>query len=144
MGITIKQIMTSPVISVNFDSSLGEIRKIFADTHLHHVLVIEDNQVYGIISDRDLLRSLSPNLDRVNEKASDAATLNIRAHQIMTRHPTMLHPENTALSAVDIMYETGHSCLPVVDDKNRPIGIVSWRDILKIIRAKSEKSHTQK
>lgn len=140
MTITISQIMTSPVVSVNFDASLGDIRKILSESHLHHVLVIEDNKVYGIISDRDLLRSLSPNLGKVNEKASDTATLNIRAHQIMTRHPTLLHPEDTALSAVDIMDETGHSCIPVVDNNDHPIGIVSWRDILKIIRAKSEKN----
>lgn len=144
MSITINQIMTTPVISVNFDSNLGEIRNIFAETHLHHVLVIEDNKVYGIISDRDVLKSLSPNLDKINEKASDTATLNIRAHQIMTRHPTLLHPDDTALSAVDIMDETGYSCLPVVDDKKHPIGIVSWREILKIIRAKSEKNHSSK
>lgn len=141
MSVTIEKIMTTPVVSVSFDANLGEIRKIFSETHLHHVLVVEDNKVYGIISDRDLLRSLSPNLDKINEKASDAATLNIRAHQVMTRHPTLLKPEDSVLSAVDIMYDTGHSCLPVVDNNKHPIGIVSWRDILKLIKTKSEKVH---
>jgi acetoin utilization protein AcuB len=27
------------------------------------------------------------------------------------------------------------SCIPIVDDENNPVGIVSWRDVLKSLRA---------
>ena len=35
--------------------------------------------------------------------------------------------------AVLLFYDHNISCLPIVDEKNQPIGIVTWRDIIKVL-----------
>lgn len=53
---SIKSIMSTPVVTVKRDDNLGVVREIFINTKFHHLLVVENNKLYGVISDRDLLK----------------------------------------------------------------------------------------
>ncbi|MFT5712878.1 MAG: acetoin utilization protein AcuB [Glaciecola sp.] len=49
--------------------------------------------------------------------------------------------ENTPLrDAIKLFYENKISCLPIVDSKKKPIGVVSWRDLLKWLYEKVSKT----
>ncbi len=128
---TIKYIMSTPVVTVELDDTLRTVKEIFDATHFHHLLAVEDGRLYGVISDRDLLKALSPNIGTAAETARDLATLNKKVHQIMTRRPIVLGPEAEIRDAVEIFCRHPISCIPIVDAARRPVGIVSWRDILK-------------
>jgi len=65
------------------------------------------------------------------ETARDLATLNKRVHQIMSRHPITLRPHSSVAEAVNLLLAHRISCIPIVDDEFKPVGIVSWRDLLK-------------
>jgi acetoin utilization protein AcuB len=69
------------------------------------------------------------------ETARDLATLNKRVHQIMTRHPITLHPQSTIAEAVNLLLTHRISCIPIVDDEHKPVGIISWRDLLRSLAA---------
>jgi acetoin utilization protein AcuB len=69
-------------------------------------------------------------LGTLAETNKDAATLNKRVHQIMTRKPVTLRPEATILDAVRVFKTHRISCIPLVDEEERPVGILSWRDLL--------------
>jgi acetoin utilization protein AcuB len=127
----IDKIMSKSIVTVEMDDSLKVVKKIFDNTHFHHLLVIESGRLYGVISDRDLLKALSPNIGTVGETTRDTATLNKKAHQIMTRKPVTLAANAGIYEAIKIFIEHNLSCIPVVDEKNKAVGIVSWRDILK-------------
>lgn len=126
--------MSSPVVTVEMDDTLKTIRDIFASTKFHHLLVVEDKKLYGVISDRDVLKALSPRLGTQGELPSDTATLNKRAHQIMTRKPITIGKDDSLFAAIDIFETHLISCIPVVDSEQHPIGILSWRDIFKAIK----------
>jgi acetoin utilization protein AcuB len=49
----------------------------------------------------------------------------------MTRKPVKLDQSAQVKDAIRVFNVERISCIPVVDEKNRPIGIVSWRDILQ-------------
>jgi acetoin utilization protein AcuB len=123
--------MTPRVVTVELDDPLETVKKIFDSVRFHHLLVVEAGKLCGVISDRDLLRALSPYIGTPSETARDAATLRKRVHQIMTRQPVTLPPEATLYDAVKVFLEHRVSCIPVVDATCKPIGIVSWRDLLK-------------
>jgi acetoin utilization protein AcuB len=126
------EIMTARIVSVEMDDKLVVVKEIFDRMHFHHLLVLDAaKKLTGVVSDRDLLRGLSPHVGSVAETARDLATLNKRVHQIMTRHPLTLGPEATISAGVNLMLEHAISCIPIVDDTSKPIGIVSWRDLLK-------------
>lgn len=133
---SVKKIMSSPVVCVEMDDSLKVIKEIFDNTRFHHLLVVESDKLQGVISDRDLLKTLSPDIGTVRETAKDTAILNKKAHQIMTRKPFVLGPNAGIYDAIDIFNEHNISCIPIVDEKQVPIGIISWRDILKEIAAR--------
>ncbi len=127
----LRSIMTTRVVTVELDDPLEIVKKIFDSVKFHHLLVVEGGRLCGVISDRDLLRALSPYVGTRSETARDAATLKKRVHQIMTRRPVTLPPEATLTDAVKLFLEHRVSCIPVVDEAFKPVGILSWRDVLK-------------
>jgi len=132
--VTLRQIMTPHVITVSMDDSLRAVRQLFDEHRFHHLLVVEGRKLIGVISDRDLFRHLSPFLGHdLSERSQDLATLNQRAHQIMTRKPISASPDTTVQEAIATILEHRISCLPVVDENSHPVGIITWRDILKTL-----------
>ena len=85
----------------------------------------------GIISDRDLLKNMSPFIGRcMMEREQDTRTLARRAHQIMTRRPVVARPDLSIPEAADLLLKHHVSCLPVAGVDRRVQGILTWRDIL--------------
>lgn len=125
--------MTSRVVTVGFDDTLATVREIFAQASFHHLLVVDEGKLQGVVSDRDLLRAISPFIDSVVESARDLGTLNKRVHQIMSRKPLTLRPESSLSEAVALFLANTISCIPIVDAEFRPVGIVSWRDVLRYL-----------
>lgn len=125
-------IMTRRLVTVELDDSLATVRQIFDSLHFHHLLVIgSDKKLCGVISDRDLLRAISPYVGTVSENARDSATLKKRAHQIMTRSPVTLPADANVADAIQLFIDHRVSCIPIVDQGFSAVGIVSWRDILR-------------
>ena len=130
----IKDMMTSRIVTVEMDDTLGEVREVFDNVSSHHVMVVEDNgELIGIISDRDMRHNLSPKLDTAAELQRDRDTLTLKVHQVMTRNVITLGPDDQVFDAIAHFTQHKISALPVVDGAGKPVGIVSWRDILQII-----------
>ena len=131
--LTVRQIMTEKIVTVEMDDKLLIVKEIFDNLKFHHLLVTENELLFGVLSDRDLLKALSPNLGLLSETAKDKETLNKRVHQIMTRKPITLRPEAPITDAASLFITRSISCLPIVDEGFKPVGIVSWRDVMKAL-----------
>jgi acetoin utilization protein AcuB len=136
----LEKIMSKSIVTVGLDDTLHTVREIFSRTRFHHLLVVESGRLFGIASDRDLLKALGASVGTTAETAKDAATLNKKVHQIMTRKPITLKVGADIYDAVSVFNQHAVSCIPIVDDDNKPIGIVSWRDIFKAIEAGRKKA----
>jgi acetoin utilization protein AcuB len=126
----IKALMKSRVVTVEMDDTLYIVKEIFAHTHFHHLLVIENHKLAGVISDRDFFKAISPQLGTAAELPRDAASLNKRAHQIMSRTPITLPPDAPLNDAVKLLIDHPISCIPVVDANLHIHGIITWRDLI--------------
>ncbi|HEY2779183.1 MAG TPA: CBS domain-containing protein [Steroidobacteraceae bacterium] len=127
--------MTTRVVTVEMDDRLDVVKKIFDTLKFHHLLVVDDHRkLKGVVSDRDLLKALSPYVGSATENARDVATLNKRVHQIMSRELITLQPRAAVADAVQLFLEHRISCIPVIDAARTPVGILSWRDVLKALR----------
>ena len=131
MTMYVSELMTTRLVTVGFDETLATVREIFHHANFHHLLVVDDGVLQGVVSDRDLLSALSPFIDSVVENARDLGTLGKRVHQIMSRKPVTLTAEATVADAIALLLANPISCIPIVDGSFRPIGIVSWRDVLR-------------
>ncbi|TDO96006.1 CBS domain-containing protein [Marinomonas balearica] len=126
----VQDVMVKEVVCVEMDARLPEVKTILQNRGFHHLPVLEDGRLVGIISDRDILRLVSPFIGKVNEQARDLDTLNRAAHQIMTRQPITVKGDAEIKDVVNWMLKVGISCVPVVDDTEAVVGIVTWRDLI--------------
>ncbi len=127
----IESIMTRSIVSAKPDDDLKSLKEVFERAGFHHLLVIEAGKLQGIISDRDLLRALSPFVATAAERPLDVATMRKKAHQIMTRAPVTVAPDTTVQTAIALLLEKKVTALPVVSSSGMLLGIVTWRDLLR-------------
>ena len=128
---TVRAIMSTRAVTVTMDDSLARARDLFNEFHFHHLLVVQGRELLGIISDRDLLKAVSPNIGTLSETDRDRATLNKRAHQIMSRKLITVAADTTVETAARLLLEHRVSCLPVVTTTGHLEGIITWRDLLR-------------
>ncbi len=126
----IVDIMKQRVATIGMDDTLETVRDFFAAAPFHHLLVLEEEQLVGILSDKDLYKALSPFLGSGSENQRDRDTLQRRVHQIMTRSPVTISPQGSIAEACDLLRARGISCLPVLES-GQVVGIVTWRDLLR-------------
>ena len=51
----------------------------------------------------------------------------------MSRKPIVLQAEAPVYDAIDIFTQHRISCIPIVDAAFTPVGIITWRDIVKLL-----------
>ncbi len=117
----VASIMTRKMIMAEMDDSLFKVRTFFKYAEFHHILVVKDRKLVGVISDRDLLA----------EEGRVTINSNKRTHQIMSRMPITVDPQTSIEKASNLLLENDISCLPVVSSKGVVEGILTWKDILK-------------
>ena len=127
----ITEIMTDRVATVSMDDPLTVVKNVFDNCQVHHLLVVNAELLVGVISDRDLFKAMSPSLGTAAEISRDTYTIKQRVHKIMTRKLVTLGPTASVKDAIDVFNTQQISCIPIIDDAGRPIGIVSWRDIMR-------------
>jgi len=122
--VTIGEIATDAVIAISGNDTVLSAFEEMQNHHIHHFPVVdEERKLIGIVSDRDLVRSLAEQHRRM-EKVKNA----------MTRKVVFVHPDRPAHEAVQLLIDYEISCLPVVDKSGVLVGIVTTRDILPAAR----------
>jgi CBS domain-containing protein len=119
------------VITIEPTATVPEIARNLAEHRIGAVLVMDKaDQVLGIVSERDIVRSVATN---------GARTLEMTAGQLMTRAVHLAHPDMTVEEAMRKMTIGRIRHLPVMHD-NRIVGMVSIGDVVKsrIMRADAE------
>lgn len=130
----IEKLMSKDLITLTMDCPLSKAKEIFENQKVHHLLITDDDHLLaGVITDRDLYKHLSPTIGTNQETPRDTALMQKKLHQIMTRDLISAQVNVSLNEAVLLFYDNHISCLPVVDKQNKAIGIITWRDILKVI-----------
>ena len=125
--------MSRDLITLELDDDLSKAKAIFDTTNIHHILITDSGTLVGIITDRDVYKHLSPTIGTSKETPKDTFLLQKKIHLIMSRKLITVKEETTLNESVVLFHDKHISCLPVVNDKDHPIGIITWRDILKVI-----------
>lgn len=110
----------NPVVSENAKVS-GVLVKITQARAGSASVVDKDGKLTGIFTDGDLRRHLEIDADLSTRKIKD----------VMTRKPTAVSPHMLAFEAIRVLREKKIDELPVVDEKNRPVGLLDVQDLLR-------------
>ena len=105
-------LMTEKVFRVTPEDSLATIREILQKVNFHHLLVVADEKLVGIVSDRDILKALSPLFDDPARRVDRGAILGRQVEQIMTKDLITVDRETSVKEAAILMLDNNISCLP--------------------------------
>jgi acetoin utilization protein AcuB len=129
----VSKIMSTRVVTVTMDTTLDVVANLFASSRFHHLLVVDGLKLVGVVSDRDLLKAMTPKTGSEFATDKDNACLHKKVHQVMSRDPVVVNQNQSILSAVRIFNQHKISVLPVVDNQQHWVGVLSWRDIFRQI-----------
>jgi len=116
---SIEEVMMSNPRTVDAGDSVADAARIMAEADIGAVIVVDDGQVCGIVTDRDIaVRAVAEGRDPSSTKVSEVAT----------GSPKTLSPDESVEDAEKAMREQDVRRLPVVED-GRPVGIVSLGDV---------------
>jgi CBS domain-containing protein len=121
---TIKAILNSKgseVIGVASDTLVSDAVKLFAERRIGAVPVLDDGQVVGIFSERDVVYSLAK---------VGAAALDQRVGEVMTSPALTVTPDDAVMAALSLMTRRRARHLPVIDG-GTIVGFVSIGDLVK-------------
>lgn len=126
------------VVSVIPDTSMEEIARTMFDQSVGSVLVTENGELKGIITDRDLVVELMTGSGAANvfEDASVAAELTAR--DVMTADPVTVDHEMAFPKVLREMADASARRIPVTKDRE-VVGIVTLDDCLVRIAGESER-----
>lgn len=111
------------VITIGPDSSVFDAIKVMADNHVGALPVMEDNNLVGIITERDYARNVI-----LKGKSSKVTPVK----DIMTSNVLCAKPNHTLEECMALMTDKRVRHLPVIDNGN-VIGIISIGDLVKSI-----------
>lgn len=128
----VKDFMTANPVTVTPDTDLRAALEAMAAIG-RRLPVVQDGRLVGIITDRDLRLAMnSPYVLR--EGWQDTYLLeNTLVENCMTRNPVTIGPNAALQEAAELMLNGRFSGLPVVDDKQQVIGIITMTDMLKAL-----------
>jgi acetoin utilization protein AcuB len=98
--------------------------------HFRHLLVMEDGELVGMVTDRDLRR---PDVSDDLEGWKDSYNLDDSVHvsDVMTRQLQTVGTDDPLSRAVDLFLDHRFGALPVTDDRGRVTGILSTHDVMR-------------
>ena len=112
----IKDVMVQDVITINPSASLAEAAQLMRQANVGILPVVEEGQVCGVITDRDLVvRAIAVGADLASTPVGECAT----------GDPVVAHPDWNLDQAMEAMARAQIGRLPVIDDDNALAGIVT-------------------
>ena len=118
----VADVMTGKVVTLSPHHSFSDAVNLMNDRHFRHCVVVDGSRkVVGVISDRDIYRTLARN--------PNAPTKSL--DQFMSRNTITVKRRTPIIDAVSKLVSKRINCLPVVEDDDTVCGIVTSTDLLK-------------
>jgi len=132
--IVIREVMTSPVITVDVDADFKEVPQKLIRHHVRHLPVTGgDRKLVGLISQRDLFRIHPPRKTDDGEFVYDEeAMAGIILKHVMAREPFFMKEDQSIGDAAVQFVEKKYGCIPIVNDDMQITGILTQEDILRV------------
>jgi CBS domain-containing protein len=107
-----------------------------AARQLRHLPVVEQGDLVGLVTQRDLFKAAMSSAMGYGEKAQKAFLRSVCVKEIMVYPVITVTPETSVAEAADVMMQRGIGCLPVVE-LEKLVGIVTKTDLLRCLRTMS-------
>jgi CBS domain-containing protein len=115
----IRDLMTANPVTLSAASTLVDAAIAMRDFDVGAIIVVDNGQIYGIVTDRDIV---------VRAIANGNYPATTKLEEVCSRELTTVSPSDTAPETVQLMRDKAIRRLPVVED-GQPVGIISLGDL---------------
>jgi len=140
----VNDIMNTSVKTAYTDTLIQDIASIMCFNKISGVPVVDKNDnLVGVLSEKDILKAMFPDVGQVMQEgampdfesmeADYKGLLDKKAGDFMTQTVASVQPEMPLLKAASMMCVKKIRRIPVTDNKNKLIGIISIGDVHKAI-----------
>lgn len=120
-NMTARDLMTSPIESIEAATSIEEAAKRMIEKQVHRVLVTENDKPVGVISISDFVRDIAAQEPARRQTVGD----------VMSDTFLVCRDKTTVISAARTMSQAGWRSIVVVDPEGRPAGVVTGTDLMR-------------
>ena len=121
--------MTSNPVTLEPSNTIGEAEEIMNEQSIRQLPIVSKRELLGIITDRDIRSFLSGRLFGAPEERDVAMNTKIAA--VMTTKPVSVAPDDDLSDAIELLIEGKIGGIPVIDDEEGIVGIVTYVDLLR-------------
>ena len=137
-AVKVKEQMSKNPATVKPEDGLKEAIWKMEHGHFRHLPVVDEKEkLIGILTDRDI-RLIRPSLAFVNKEDAAAQLWSISVQQTAVFDPISVKPETTLKEAAELMLRWHVGGLPVVDEREKVIGVITYTDILREFAGREE------
>ncbi|HEX6172921.1 MAG TPA: CBS domain-containing protein [Candidatus Binatia bacterium] len=123
-------VMSKDPLTVSPSDTVGQAEELMYENHYRQLPVVENKQLIGIVTDRDIRSFLAHSSLLEPEKRGRA--LRTKVTDIMTTKPLTVSPEEDLREAVELLIEEKIGGIPVIDEAQGLVGIVTYVDVLRV------------
>ena len=127
----IRDWMAKNVFTVTEDTSLLDVTRVMTENNIRRLPVEDNGKLVGIITDRDVKDASPAKTTTLDVHELYYLFSEIKVRDIMTSKPIVLSGDDSLEKAAVIMLETKISGIPVTDEDNNLIGLLSETDVLR-------------
>jgi len=128
--LTVRDIMARDPTTLGRNDTLDLAEDIMNLGRIRHMPVVDEGNIVGIMSQRDLFRSALVTALGFGRKTHRAVIKTIKIKEIMTEHVITISPDASVKKAARMMIDQKIGCLPVVDG-GKLVGLLTETDILR-------------
>ncbi len=121
MNEAISTIMSTQLITLTPEDTLGKAREILLSKRVHHLPVVEGKKLVGMVTSWDMFKL----------GLSAAEYQSTKVHEVMTRKLATLEPTQHIGAAAEVLMEHLFHAIPIVNEAGDLVGIVTSYDILR-------------
>lgn len=128
MGTKVSDVMTARPRAVSPDTPVSQVAELMESEDIGAIPILDGDQLAGMITDRDIV---------IRAVAKGKDPRGMPAREISSREVVTVRPDSNLSDALELMASHQVRRLPVVDEDNRLIGVVSQADIALAAREKA-------
>ena len=122
-------VMTRDPLTVDTSETLGRVEEIMTEGSIRQVPVVKNRELVGLITDRDVRAYVSRSMAESAEEYEKVRSTQVG--DVMTTDPISLAPDDDLREAIELLIEEKFGAVPVVDEAEGLVGIVSYIDVLR-------------
>jgi acetoin utilization protein AcuB len=129
----VKNWMSQPPITVDADSLVEDADCLAKRHEIHMLPVIQNGRLVGIVTDRDFKGACASDFPEKKIIRNRHSLPNLEVKKIMTPNPVRVSDHCTVEEAVEKLLVHNISGLPVVDQQQKVIGVITKSDLFQLI-----------